>query len=80
MRRRRSWKTNQKKGIQDEPLQTQETHMPDSISINPEKENCEDGGSRFYGCYLLTSLSPRFKGHTYIGYVYILSNLIPIIF
>ncbi|KAL9247181.1 hypothetical protein vseg_020639 [Gypsophila vaccaria] len=26
------------------------------------------GGGRFFGCYLLTSLSPRHKGHTYIGF------------
>ncbi|XP_073270599.1 uncharacterized protein [Primulina huaijiensis] len=25
-------------------------------------------GGRFVACYLLTSLSPRFKGHTYIGF------------
>ncbi|XP_075515446.1 uncharacterized protein LOC142550087 isoform X2 [Primulina tabacum] len=25
-------------------------------------------GARFFACYLLTSLSPRFKGHTYIGF------------
>ncbi|KAL6519038.1 hypothetical protein OROHE_017462 [Orobanche hederae] len=25
-------------------------------------------GAGFFGCYLLTSLCPRFKGHTYIGY------------
>lgn len=32
-------------------------------------ENGEEGkGSGFFACYLLTSLCPRFKGHTYIGY------------
>ncbi|CAJ1960548.1 unnamed protein product [Sphenostylis stenocarpa] len=31
-----------------------------------EKENCEGNG--FFACYLLTSLSPRYKGHTYIGF------------
>lgn len=30
-----------------------------------EKENKEQKG--FFGCYLLTSISPRHKGHTYIG-------------
>ena len=31
----------------------------------------EEGGGkrRFFACYLLTSLCPRFKGHTYIGSV-----------
>ncbi|KAI4369858.1 hypothetical protein MLD38_018258 [Melastoma candidum] len=28
----------------------------------------ETGGKRFFACYLLTSLSPRHKGHTYIGF------------
>ncbi|KAG4974643.1 hypothetical protein AAZX31_11G186900 [Glycine max] len=31
-----------------------------------ENEDCEGNG--FFACYLLTSLSPRFKGHTYIGF------------
>ncbi|XP_011080671.1 structure-specific endonuclease subunit SLX1 [Sesamum indicum] len=40
-------------------------------------ERCENGeeeeggggkGAGFFACYLLTSLCPRFKGHTYIGY------------
>ncbi|KAK7333140.1 hypothetical protein VNO80_29904 [Phaseolus coccineus] len=31
-----------------------------------EKENSEGNG--FFACYLLTSLSPRYKGHTYIGF------------
>nr|GLL33480.1 uncharacterized protein LOC109156420 [Ipomoea trifida] len=28
----------------------------------------KEGGSGFFGCYLLTSLSPRFKSCTYIGF------------
>ncbi|GFP97344.1 structure-specific endonuclease subunit slx1 [Phtheirospermum japonicum] len=28
----------------------------------------EGKGAGFFACYLLTSLCPRFKGHTYIGY------------
>ncbi|EEF44647.1 uncharacterized protein LOC8282739 [Ricinus communis] len=28
----------------------------------------EEEGKGFYACYLLTSLCPRFKGHTYIGF------------
>ncbi|KZV25776.1 hypothetical protein F511_04837 [Dorcoceras hygrometricum] len=28
----------------------------------------EEKEGRFFACYLLTSLSPRFKGHTYIGF------------
>ncbi|PIN01962.1 hypothetical protein CDL12_25527 [Handroanthus impetiginosus] len=33
-----------------------------------EEEERRAEGARFFACYLLTSLSPRFKGHTYIGY------------
>lgn len=33
-----------------------------------EEEEDERGGGGFFGCYLLTSLSPRHKGHTYIGF------------
>ncbi|KAI3667820.1 hypothetical protein L6452_42889 [Arctium lappa] len=33
------------------------------------EEDLEDGDkSGFFACYLLTSLCPRFKGHTYIGF------------
>ncbi|KAL5580553.1 hypothetical protein UlMin_012995 [Ulmus minor] len=36
------------------------------------REEAEDGGDEeikgFYACYLLVSLSPRHKGHTYIGF------------
>ncbi|XP_051134106.1 uncharacterized protein LOC127253517 [Andrographis paniculata] len=31
-------------------------------------DNGEKRGGGFFACYLLTSLCPRFKGHTYIGY------------
>lgn len=40
-----------------------------------ERETTEEGGdggggkARFFACYLLTSLCPRFKGQTYIGFV-----------
>ncbi|XP_048325088.2 uncharacterized protein LOC107411517 [Ziziphus jujuba] len=41
--------------------------------IGKEGEEGDDGGEKerkggFYGCYLLVSLSPRHKGHTYIGF------------
>lgn len=42
----------------------------DEIDENGDEE--EEKGSGFFACYLLTSLSPRFKGHTYIGFVSIL--------
>ncbi|KAL1558782.1 structure-specific endonuclease subunit slx1-like [Salvia divinorum] len=38
----------------------------DQIGKNGEEE--DDKGSGFFSCYLLTSLCPRFKGQTYIGY------------
>ncbi|XP_073142585.1 uncharacterized protein [Henckelia pumila] len=28
----------------------------------------KEKGGRFFACYLLTSLSPRFKGHSYVGF------------
>uniref|UniRef100_M1BVG3 Nuclease n=1 Tax=Solanum tuberosum TaxID=4113 RepID=M1BVG3_SOLTU len=42
-----------------------------------QKKVCSEGGdeskeveeNRFFACYLLTSMCPRFKGHTYIGFV-----------
>ncbi|KAL3850543.1 hypothetical protein ACJIZ3_012425 [Penstemon smallii] len=42
---------------QDNPMEEKE-----------EEEEEEGKGGRFFACYLLTSLCPRFKGHTYIGY------------
>ncbi|KVI03735.1 hypothetical protein Ccrd_017978 [Cynara cardunculus var. scolymus] len=36
---------------------------------NGRSQDSEDGEkSGFFACYLLTSLCPRFKGHTYIGF------------
>ncbi|KAL1834975.1 hypothetical protein ACET3Z_004626 [Daucus carota] len=32
------------------------------------EEEEKEGGGEFFACYLLTSLSPRYKGHTYIGF------------
>ncbi|KAL8549015.1 hypothetical protein ACS0TY_008046 [Phlomoides rotata] len=50
---------------------TQETPvLADDLGENDEEEE-EGGGGKgagFFACYLLTSLCPRFKGHTYIGY------------
>ncbi|KAH6814206.1 hypothetical protein C2S51_023224 [Perilla frutescens var. frutescens] len=42
----------------------------EEAQIPAEDELGENGeeGKGFFACYLLTSLSPRFKGHTYIGY------------
>lgn len=41
--------------------------------IGEEDEEVDDGDKErkgFYACYLLVSLSPRHKGHTYIGFVF----------
>lgn len=46
-----------------EAVQVQEHHNNGKI----ESEGCEGNG--FFACYLLASLNPRFKGHTYIGYL-----------
>lgn len=46
--------------------EAKEAQIPAADEIS---ENGEEGkGSGFFACYLLTSLCPRFKGHTYIGY------------
>ncbi|KAL5077165.1 hypothetical protein RYX36_016149 [Vicia faba] len=47
--------------------QQQEDVQIEQINNN-DNEGDEGGGGGFFACYLLTSLSPRFKGHTYIGF------------
>jgi len=46
-------------------------------ALDPVGEDGVTGkdGKGFFACYLLTSLSPRHKGQTYIGYLF-LSSLI----
>lgn len=39
------------------------------IQHNNNNENEISEGEGFFACYLLASLNPRFKGHTYIGFV-----------
>lgn len=34
-----------------------------------QNENEGGDGEGFFACYLLASLNPRFKGHTYIGFI-----------
>ncbi|CAB4262452.1 unnamed protein product [Prunus armeniaca] len=41
----------------------QEAEIPETLIA--EEEEAEEG--RFFACYLLSSRSPRYKGHTYIG-------------
>ncbi|BFG14805.1 hypothetical protein CerSpe_010790 [Prunus speciosa] len=42
----------------------EEAEIPETLIA--EEEEAEEG--RFFACYLLTSRSPRYKGHTYIGF------------
>ncbi|XP_068339778.1 uncharacterized protein [Pyrus communis] len=42
------------------------SEIPETLTAMPEEE--EEGDGRFFACYLLTSRSPRYKGHTYIGF------------
>ncbi|XP_050220018.1 structure-specific endonuclease subunit SLX1 [Mercurialis annua] len=42
--------------------------MGKRMAKGKSEEHDDDEGKGFYACYLLTSLSPRFKGHTYIGF------------
>ncbi|CAI8596915.1 unnamed protein product [Vicia faba] len=50
--------------------QQQEDVQIEQINNNDNEgdEGGGGGGGGFFACYLLTSLSPRFKGHTYIGF------------
>ncbi|KAJ0007120.1 hypothetical protein Pint_30641 [Pistacia integerrima] len=45
---------------------------PETLNPNPIKEEDDEKkgkeGKGFFACYLLTSLCPRYKGHTYIGF------------
>ncbi|WCJ34978.1 Structure-specific endonuclease subunit SLX1 [Euphorbia peplus] len=43
----------------------QKKHQPEQ---EQEQEHQSEETNGFYACYLLTSLCPRFKGHTYIGF------------
>ncbi|XP_021716323.1 uncharacterized protein LOC110684215 [Chenopodium quinoa] len=66
MRRRRTGK----KVTQEQAIKWRRAQKKSQPPIM-NKEKCEDaqnGTSKFFGCYLLTSLSPRFKGHSYIGF------------
>lgn len=39
------------------------------VNLSEQVEAGAGAESRFFACYLLTSMCPRFKGHTYIGFV-----------
>ncbi|KAJ9543629.1 hypothetical protein OSB04_023336 [Centaurea solstitialis] len=59
-----------RKGPQSEITETLNNPKEDEDRNGRSKEDdLEDGQkSGFFACYLLTSLCPRFKGHTYIGF------------
>ncbi|CAH1418035.1 unnamed protein product [Lactuca virosa] len=60
-----------RKGRQSENTETLNTSSRggDDESRNGRLDDLEEGEkSGFFACYLLTSLCPRYKGHTYIGF------------
>lgn len=42
--------------------------VKDDFEEEEEEQKAKDQRKGFFACYLLTSLCPRFKGHTYIGF------------
>ncbi|KAJ4719167.1 Structure-specific endonuclease subunit SLX1-like [Melia azedarach] len=50
--------------------QTKAVDCPETLNSidDDEEEGNQNKGKRFFACYLLTSLCPRYKGHTYIGF------------
>lgn len=55
------------KAVAKSSVAQQEEHVQVELQRDNNYENEGDEGGGFFACYLLTSLSPRFKGHTYIG-------------
>ncbi|CAI9776514.1 unnamed protein product [Fraxinus pennsylvanica] len=68
MGKRKERKDIQKTLISGEEISEDERSIADQQDEGGEEEEEDKEGSRFFACYLLTSLCPRFKGHTYIGY------------
>ncbi|KAJ4828916.1 hypothetical protein Tsubulata_008089 [Turnera subulata] len=58
------------------PTKNDTQSPPETLLVNPQQQQqlpTQDQtktqqGKGFFACYLLTSLCPRFKGHTYIGF------------
>ncbi|CAA2951281.1 structure-specific endonuclease subunit SLX1 [Olea europaea subsp. europaea] len=68
MGKRKGRKDIEKTLISGEENVEEERSIIDQQDDGGEEEDEDKEGSRFFACYLLTSLCPRFKGHTYIGY------------
>lgn len=67
MERERERETmRQRKRAQREPSETLSKESSEEENQIGDGDDGEQKG--FYACYLLISLSPRHKGHTYIGY------------
>ncbi|KAI5408428.1 hypothetical protein KIW84_054309 [Lathyrus oleraceus] len=56
------------KAVANSSVAQQQEHVQVELQRDNNNENEGDEGGGFFACYLLTSLSPRFKGHTYIGF------------
>jgi hypothetical protein len=61
-----------KKGARSKPTASSVSAAEEenqSLQLELPHNNQNDAGEEgFFACYLLASLNPRFKGHTYIGY------------
>jgi hypothetical protein len=63
-----------KKGARSKPTASSVSAAEEenqSLQLELPQNNQNDAGEGeegFFSCYLLASLNPRFKGHTYIGY------------
>ncbi|MCI62265.1 excinuclease ABC, partial [Trifolium medium] len=59
-----------KKGARSKATASSAAEEDESVQLELPLNNENDAGEEgegFFACYLLASLNPRFKGHTYIG-------------
>lgn len=61
----RKWRKGASKAL----IRSQEEDDENEKETTEEGDGGGGGKGRFFACYLLTSLCPRFKGQTYIGFV-----------
>ncbi|WJX31219.1 hypothetical protein P8452_19671 [Trifolium repens] len=62
-----------KKGARSKPTASSVSAAEEDESLQLElpqnnQNDAGEGEEGFFACYLLASLNPRFKGHTYIGF------------